>query len=73
LKQKYGDQWEDKFRQTYEKRMIDILDTHFFVGTLHQHPNRWIIVGLFYPPYTSESGTLFDINPAITNVGLAGS
>jgi hypothetical protein len=25
-------------------------DTHFFVGTLHQYPKNWIIVGLFYPP-----------------------
>ena len=21
-----------------------------FVGTIHQHPKEWIIVGLFYPP-----------------------
>ena len=30
--------------------MIDKLDTHFFVGNLHQYPNAWQIVGLFYPP-----------------------
>jgi hypothetical protein len=23
-------------------------DTHFYVGTLNQYPNAWIIVGLFY-------------------------
>ncbi len=29
--------------------MIEKNDTHFYVGTLHHHPNIWIIVGLFYP------------------------
>jgi hypothetical protein len=47
----YGeDQWEAKFRETYEDKMIDKYDTHFFVGTVHRHPREWIIVGLFYPP-----------------------
>jgi hypothetical protein len=26
-------------------------DTHFFVGNLHQFPNAWIVIGLFYPPH----------------------
>jgi hypothetical protein len=30
--------------------MRDKYDTHFYVGTVHQHPATWIIVGLFYPP-----------------------
>jgi hypothetical protein len=46
----YGDQWEAKFRQRFEREMIEKKDTHFFVGTVHQHPASWIIVGLFYPP-----------------------
>lgn len=46
--QSYAD-WEAQFRQKYEHEMIERFDTHFFVGTIHQHPNRWIIVGLFYP------------------------
>jgi hypothetical protein len=49
-KTKYGDQWENKFRQRYEEEMIHKYDTHFYVGTVHQHPSAWIIVGLFYPP-----------------------
>jgi len=49
-KVEYGNQWESKFRQKYEKEMIEKHDTHFFVGTVHQHPATWIIVGLFYPP-----------------------
>ena len=46
----YGADWEAAFRSKFETDMIDKLDTHFFVGTIHQHPSRWIIVGLFYPP-----------------------
>jgi hypothetical protein len=48
----YGeDGWEAAFRQRYEHDMIHRYDTHFFVGTLHQYPNAWIVVGLFYPPF----------------------
>jgi hypothetical protein len=54
----YGAGWEAKFREKYERHMIDRYDTWFFVGTMHQHPNRWLIVGLFYPP-KSALGDLF--------------
>lgn len=50
---RYSDGWEEKLRQRYELEMILRFDTHFFVGTIHQHPNSWIIVGLFYPPKPS--------------------
>jgi hypothetical protein len=56
---KYGRHWEDKFRQKYEGEMIDKYDTHFFVGTVHKHPQNWIICGLFYPPRVVEDLTLF--------------
>lgn len=49
FRQRYGSDWETKFRQKFETEMIERLDTHFFVGTISSHPNRWIIVGLFYP------------------------
>jgi hypothetical protein len=55
----YGDEWEAKFRQRYETEMIERNDTHFYVGTMHGHPNVWIIVGLFYPPKTMNV-SLFD-------------
>jgi hypothetical protein len=60
-KSDYGDEWESKFRQRYEIEMIEKNDTHFYVGTVHQHPGSWIIVGLFYPPRPKhpESGDLF--------------
>ena len=47
---KYGDKWEEKFRLRFEQDMIHRFNTHLFVGTVHQYPQSWIIVGLFYPP-----------------------
>ena len=55
----YGDAWEAAFRNRFEKEMIEKFDTHFFVGTVHQYPASWIIVGLFYPPRRAV-GDLFD-------------
>jgi hypothetical protein len=49
-RREYGTGWEAAFRHRFEGEMIRKYDTHFYVGTIHQHPNTWIIVGLFYPP-----------------------
>jgi hypothetical protein len=48
-RQQYGTNWERYFRDKYETEMILVNDTHFYVGTLHEHPADWIIIGLFYP------------------------
>jgi hypothetical protein len=47
----YGSRWERSFKDKYETEMILAKDTHFFVGTLHEYPGTWIIVGLFYPSH----------------------
>jgi hypothetical protein len=54
----YGADWEKAFRNKFETEMIERFDTHFFIGTVHQHPGSWIIVGLFYPP--KREADLFD-------------
>lgn len=60
----YGDQWEAAFRQKYETEMKNRFDTHFYVGTIHQHPKEWIIVGLFYPMKEKQKPMpLFDSVP----------
>lgn len=60
----YGETWEEKFRQRYEKEMIETKDTHFYVGMIHQHPKEWIIVGLFYPMKEKHKAMpLFDSVP----------
>ncbi|MCX6543525.1 MAG: hypothetical protein NTV05_03825 [Acidobacteria bacterium] len=46
----YADDWQTKFRERFERDMIEKCDTHFYVGTVFEHPGTWIIVGLFYPP-----------------------
>lgn len=51
----YGNQWEQPFRRRFETEMIHKCDTHFYVGTLRAHPDRWIIIGLFYPPRSAWS------------------
>ena len=56
-REKYGNSWEQAFRNRFEKEVIEKFDTHFFVGTVHQYPDSWIIVGLFYPP--KATGDLF--------------
>lgn len=53
----YGPNWEQKFRERYESDMMKN-DTHLYVGTVHRHPNIWIVVGLFFPPKGTER--LFD-------------
>ena len=37
-RQKYNAGWEEKFRQRFEIEMIELNDTHFYVGTVHRFP-----------------------------------
>jgi hypothetical protein len=60
----YGTAWEEKFRQRYEQDMIERSDTYFFVGTLHQFPGTWIIIGLFYPPKVPDLADPVAIEPS---------
>jgi hypothetical protein len=55
---RYGLEWESKFRETYEHKMIDLNDTHFYVGNQLAYPKTWIIVGLFYPRLGPIQGAL---------------
>lgn len=48
-RQKYGEEWESKFREMYEEKLL-AKDLQFFVGTISRHPKNWLIVGLYYPP-----------------------
>ena len=46
----YGiSRWTAAFRKKYQYEMTEMNDLHFFVGTVRQYPDSWIIVGLFYP------------------------
>lgn len=48
-KVQYPGEWEYKLKEKFEHEMIELNDTHLFVGTVRAHPASWIIVGLFYP------------------------
>ena len=48
-------EWEVLFRQKYEHEMITKNDTLLYVGTVHGHPNSWVIIGLFYPGKVASS------------------
>lgn len=52
-RKQYRFEWESKFKEKFERDMIEKFDTYFFVGTIHNYPGTWIIIGLFYPPKTS--------------------
>lgn len=60
---KYNDNWEEKYRARYETDIIQNKDTCFYVGTVHGHPHRWIIIGLFYPPKRKDyrQASLFEL------------
>lgn len=45
----YGENWESKFRDKFEAEFSE-RDLYFLMGTIHQHPHVWLIVGLYYPP-----------------------
>jgi hypothetical protein len=51
----YGDAWEAKFRERAETELLKKQDTQFFVGTVHQYPDSWIIVGIYRPPRPSSA------------------
>jgi hypothetical protein len=59
-RRKYGDSWEAKFRERFETEMMEKNDTHFYVGNLHQFPNAWIVIGLFYPPRETTRDMFFN-------------
>jgi hypothetical protein len=59
---KHRQNWEGVFRDTYERKVINEWDTHFYVGTVSDHPNNWIIVGIFRPPRQAGVQTSLDLD-----------
>jgi hypothetical protein len=48
-----------KSRERFETAMIEKKDTHFCMGSLHQFPNAWIVVGLIYTPHETTRDMFF--------------
>jgi len=51
-KKSYGDEWELYLRKKLEDE-FSRKDLLFLMGTMHQFPNQWLIIGLVYPPQRS--------------------
>jgi hypothetical protein len=50
-RRRYPLDWESRFRAKFELWLRE-QDAHFFVGTVHNHPREWIIVGIWYAPFS---------------------
>lgn len=50
--QLYGSNWEIYFRKKLEDDFKK-KDMFFLLGTMHQFPDQWLIIGLVYPPITA--------------------
>lgn len=49
----YGQKWEGFFRKKLEDEFSQKKDLYFLMGTMHRFPDKWLIVGLVYPPKLS--------------------
>ena len=60
---RYGKEgWVEKFRYKFETE-FQKKDLLFLMGTIHRFPDRWLIVGLIYPPKQPPE-------PALRQLGL---
>ncbi|MCL4465218.1 MAG: hypothetical protein M1389_04175 [Chloroflexi bacterium] len=50
LRYRDPDELSKKILQRYRDEIIEKYDTHFYLGTIANHPKSWTIIGLFYPP-----------------------
>lgn len=63
LLQQYTDD-EDAVLELVRQKFWDELcspniDTHFYVGNMWQYPNSWLVLGVFWPPATSQQSLRF--------------
>ncbi|MCB9138102.1 MAG: hypothetical protein H6642_07135 [Caldilineaceae bacterium] len=62
--QRYGPNWEEKFREKLLTEFGTQKDLLFLMGTVHRFPDIWLIVSLIYPPRGAwsrpQQGSLFD-------------
>lgn len=55
-KQRYGDGWEQAFRNKMESGLPSD-DLMFLMGNIHRFQDQWLIISLIYPPHQKQ-GTL---------------
>jgi hypothetical protein len=50
----YGAEAPTHLAHNFGERMIEGKDLHFFVGNQHQRPDKFLVLGSFYPPQGSQ-------------------
>lgn len=56
---RYKDNWKELIRYKYLTELTR-KELHFFLGTMHQHPQNWIIIGVYYPMSIVSQPNMFD-------------
>lgn len=60
----YGNNWEKYFRSRLQDYFSTKCDLIFMMGTMHRFPDKWLIVGLVYPPKVdARQEPLFFLGP----------
>ena len=54
-RRKYPSSWEQQMHSKFYDEFTQKQDLCFFLGTTLTHPDRWTIIGLFYPPKEQRS------------------
>jgi hypothetical protein len=53
-RQRYGQQWATRFRESWGPGLFERYDVHVLVSAYAQAPTRFHVAGLFYPPKAAE-------------------
>jgi hypothetical protein len=60
----YGSDWERYFRARLEADFAQFKEIAFLMGTMHRFPDKWLIVGIVYPPKAAARQQAFLIPPS---------
>ncbi len=65
---------EDRLQRIRERWLNELCgpdkDTRFFVGNQHQHPGSFLVLGVFWPPATTEEAPELPVSPEQLRLGL---
>jgi hypothetical protein len=53
-RERHGQQWATKFRETWGRALFEKYDVHILVSAYAQAPTKFYVAGLFYPPRVIE-------------------
>ena len=53
-RERHGQQWATKFRETWGRPLFEKYDVHILVSAYAQAPTKFYVAGLFYPPRAAE-------------------